>query len=479
MRGMTETLTIGERVAYYRRRRGRSQEVLAGLVGRTPDWLGRVENNRIELDRLSVIRRLAEALDVTIGDLVAEPTLLSWTPDSGTRTVPALRAVLMDYRQVTPFLADPGNGNGEPPGLDALRRDVGDVFDGYQASRYGYVTGRIPLVLSDALHAARAASGADAARAQGLLALAYQAAASVLTKLGEADLAWIASERGLAAAEQTGGPVVLGSLFRSVAHALLATGRYPAGVQLTEAAADVLQSQLGQADPSLLSIYGSLFLTGAIAAARAEDRQSATAFLTEADETARRLGRDANHVWTAFGPTNVAIHRVSAAMELGDVQIAVDLGSRVHTSPLPVERQVPPRPRDRPRVQRQQPPRRSPRDRARRRAPCPRAGQTPRDEPQPRARLGPRPAREYECAARRPRPPPAPGVIHRRTLGTCPTRPAHSRPPASLPARCFSIPPVGCCSSTPRIRTLGTFPVATSSRASLPLPDAVVRSPRN
>jgi hypothetical protein len=27
-------------------------------------------------------------------------------------------------------------------------------------------------------------------------------------------------------------------------------------------------------------------------------------------------------------------------MELGDVQIAVDLGSRVHTSPLPVERQV-------------------------------------------------------------------------------------------------------------------------------------------
>lgn len=188
MRGMTETLTIGERVAYYRRRRGRSQEVLAGLVGRTPaDWLGRVENNRIELDRLSVIRRLAEALDVTIGDLVSEPTLLDWTPDSGTRTVPALRAVLMDYRQVTPFLAGSANGNGEPPSLDALRRDVGDVFDAYQASRYGYVTGRIPLVLSDALHATQAASGADT-RAQSLLALAYQTAASILTKLGEADL---------------------------------------------------------------------------------------------------------------------------------------------------------------------------------------------------------------------------------------------------------------------------------------------------
>src|SRR5213082_3553602 len=104
MREMTENLTIGERVAWYRRRRGMSQEALAGLVGRTSDWLGKAENNRIELDRLSVIRRLADALDVALGDLIGEPTLLDWTADSGTSTVPALRAVLMDYRQLTPIL---------------------------------------------------------------------------------------------------------------------------------------------------------------------------------------------------------------------------------------------------------------------------------------------------------------------------------------------------------------------------------------
>jgi len=94
--------------------------VLAGLVGRTEDWLSRVENNKIELDRLSVIRRLADAPDVSIGDLVAEPTLLDWTSDSGTRTVPALRSALMDYRQVSALLAGAGNGDGEPPSLDAL-----------------------------------------------------------------------------------------------------------------------------------------------------------------------------------------------------------------------------------------------------------------------------------------------------------------------------------------------------------------------
>ena len=340
MRGMTGNLTIGERVRYYRRRRGLSQRAMAGRVGRGEDWARKVERNDIELDRLSVIRRLAEVLDVTIGDLIGEPTLLDWNAETGTRTVPALRSVLMDYRQVTPLLAGPENSNGEPPSLDKLHRDLGEVFDAYQSSRWGYVTARVPLVLSDALHATQAATGADRARAHALVALTYQAAVSVLTKLGETDLAWVASERGLAAAQLAGNPAVLGSLFRSVAHALLSTGRFQAGVQLTEAAAGVLQPSLGQADDALWSIYGTLFLTGAIAAARAEDRASTNAFLREADIAAGRVGRDTNLMWTAFGPTNVAIHRVATAMELGDVQIALNLAPNLDTSALPVERQV-------------------------------------------------------------------------------------------------------------------------------------------
>ena len=45
-------------------------------------------------------------------------------------------------------------------------------------------------------------------------------------------------------------------------------------------------------------------------------------------------------MWTAFGPTNVAIHRMTAAMELGDVQVAVDLAPRIDASALPTERRV-------------------------------------------------------------------------------------------------------------------------------------------
>ncbi|MBB5808958.1 transcriptional regulator with XRE-family HTH domain [Saccharothrix ecbatanensis] len=332
---MTNSLTIGERVAWYRRRRGVPQEVLAGRVGRTTDWLSKVENNRIDLDRLSVIRNLADALDVSVGDLIGEPTLLDWNQESGTKTVPALRAALMDYRQLTPLLAMPSTG-AEPVDLDELRREVGVVFDAYQASKYGFVAGRAPLLLADAVQAAQA----HGAEAQGLLALSYQAATSMLTKLGETDLAWIAAERGLSAAQQTGDPVVLGSLFRSVVHALLSTGRYAPAVQLTETAAGLLQPELSHADSAMLSIYGSLFLAGSMAAARTDDRGRTQDFLREAQDAADRLGADANHVWTAFGPTNVKIHRVATAMELGDVQVAVDLGPAVDTSGLPVERQV-------------------------------------------------------------------------------------------------------------------------------------------
>jgi transcriptional regulator with XRE-family HTH domain len=68
-----------------------SQEALADFVGRTSDWLGKIENNRIELDRLSVIRRVADTLDVSVGELIGEPPPLDWTPGSGGSNVPALQ----------------------------------------------------------------------------------------------------------------------------------------------------------------------------------------------------------------------------------------------------------------------------------------------------------------------------------------------------------------------------------------------------
>lgn len=337
MRGIGEQLTVGERIAWYRRRRGMSQEVLAGMVGHTADWLGKVENNRIPLDRLSVLRSIAEALDVTLGDLLGEPTLLEWNQESGTRTVAKVRDALLNYRQLSPFAPAPTS---EVHDVGALEVQVSNVWTAYQASRYGYVTAQAPDLLTAATTATQGRDGEDQERAFALLGLSYQAIAVLLTKLGEADLAWIAAERGLTSAQRSGDVVIIGSLFRSVVHTLLSAGRFAEATQLTKDAAAHLQPGLTGASPGYLSVYGTLLLAGSVAAARADDRDQVQEFLCEADETARRLGHDANHLWTAFGPTNVSMHRVTAAMDLGDIEYAIDLGPRVDTRNMPIERRV-------------------------------------------------------------------------------------------------------------------------------------------
>lgn len=335
---MTNNLTIGERVAWYRRRRGVSQAVLADMVGRTEDWLSKIENNRIELDRLSVIKRLAQALDVSIGDLLCEPSLVEWTADATGRTLPALRDALMDYRQIT--VLPRGTVESGPPRLNDVRGRVDALWAGYQDAKFGYVTQTLPGVLREAQHAVDASTADYALRAHAQLALAYQVAATTLTKFGETDLAWIAADRGLTHARSSENPVVSASLLRAVIHALLSNGRYGESVTLTEQAAAHIADTVDLTTPTGLSVYGAVFLAGSMAASRLDDPPATRTFLKEAEHLAGRLGYDGNHLWTAFGPTNVAIHQVSTAVELGNVQIAVELGPRVNTAGLPIERRV-------------------------------------------------------------------------------------------------------------------------------------------
>jgi ribosome-binding protein aMBF1 (putative translation factor) len=62
--------SFGATVARLRRRQGLSQLVCAELVGRTEDWLRKVEHNKIPVDRLSVLRELARVLRVDVRDLI-------------------------------------------------------------------------------------------------------------------------------------------------------------------------------------------------------------------------------------------------------------------------------------------------------------------------------------------------------------------------------------------------------------------------
>jgi transcriptional regulator with XRE-family HTH domain len=65
----SEREAAGQRIARARRRRGLSQAVLAGLVGRSEPWLSQVERGKRGVDSHSVLVRLAKILRVDIEEL--------------------------------------------------------------------------------------------------------------------------------------------------------------------------------------------------------------------------------------------------------------------------------------------------------------------------------------------------------------------------------------------------------------------------
>jgi hypothetical protein len=294
--------------------------------------------------RPGTVRLLERFFECPVEELLASPAAPASELLGVSRKVEAsaaiveLRNVLTDYGFNVSRLGSTGTDD-QPPTLRDLKRDLKVTFDAYQQSRFTVAAGRVSTLLADVQLVMREQHAEERGEVSGILALSYQAAASVLIKAGESDLAWIAAERGLIAAASANSPVIRGSLIRSVAFSLLSTGRLEAAMRLIESGGSFMEAE-GVDGSSTLSVYGTLFLAGAMAAARFGDSGRTVDYLTEAAGAARRLGKDANDLWTAFGPTNVAIHRVNTAAELGDMQKVLDSTVSLNIATLPVERKV-------------------------------------------------------------------------------------------------------------------------------------------
>ncbi len=64
-------------------------------------------------------------------------------------------------------------------------------------------------------------------------------------------------DRGIEAAQRSGNAVIIGSLYRSVAHSLLSTGAYADAVRLTHDAIEFYEPHLRKASATMLSVYGT------------------------------------------------------------------------------------------------------------------------------------------------------------------------------------------------------------------------------
>jgi transcriptional regulator with XRE-family HTH domain len=220
--------------------------------------------------------------------------------------------------------------------ISALAKAVANAKRAYQACRYTEVMSHLPALLPALQAACDNLDGDARLRAYTLSADAYHVAASVLLKLDDHGLAWLAADRSMRAATLSQEPLAVGTSARIITHALMADRHFSAATTVASTHAQRLAADVGSQTPDSLSVYGSLLLRGALAAAQAEDRDGSMTMLNEAGQAGSRLGSDHNHRWTAFGPVNVLLHRISVAVRLGDAGSAINHARWVNLDELTV-----------------------------------------------------------------------------------------------------------------------------------------------
>ena len=320
---MDENTPVGKRIAYYRKRRGMHQAHLAGQVGRSVPWLSRIERGQRTIEKVADLLALARVLKVEPGDLIGGISL----PPNGGAPLDPPRGIIAVRRAVV-AVRPPDQ---EPPTVAELRAAVEHANQVEWNGSYQ----RSAVLLPETLAAARAGVAAEVPGAWGWLSAAYRIASRLARNLGERDLVALAADRAINAAQRAGDGLAVAASTRHLAFGLLSLGLVDEAGGVCSDGAD----SIAPTNATLLegwSLWGSLQLTGAVAAAREQDHTGARRMLREARTAAERVGPDRNDYWECFGPANVGAHEVAVALELGDVTEALRIADGVELDELSV-----------------------------------------------------------------------------------------------------------------------------------------------
>jgi transcriptional regulator with XRE-family HTH domain len=308
-----ENLYIGAQVAYWRRRRGRSQRVLADLAGMSQSYLSQIETGKRPVERRATLAALAQALDVSVADLTGKLGDPSDPARAQAAThVPAIRDALI-RREV---------GELSVPQFEVLPlMEAGGAYD------FATVSPMLPSMLGGL-------RGGD------LVQVAH-VASYTLKHLGYPDLARDAARLAVAEARELGDPAWIG--IAEFIRVLTMPPEMPgAPTRLAERVADEIQPQIG--DDRARQAYGMLHLHAALRAAVDRRADIARDHLREAREAAESMGEPENLgiARFAFGPTNVGFWTTAVQMELGEPRLALEAAELVAPGRLPIaNRQAP------------------------------------------------------------------------------------------------------------------------------------------
>ncbi|WP_280243322.1 helix-turn-helix domain-containing protein [Nocardia abscessus] len=304
---------IGERTARARELARLTQLQLAQKANVSVSLLRKVERGARPASP-AFIAAVAGALGVNIEDLTGQP----YTPardDAGAHaTIRELR------RKILAFNDEPLSA---PTTLKELTAALHRVQESRRRGRYGDHTAELPDVIHG-LHvlASDEPPGHRLETIYSTLAYAYNSASSIAYRYGYFDLAGLAAERCVWAAERSGDPAwpIAAEYHRALI--LLYSGAYAGGLRVVERAHAA--SEKLPTTPEVLAVRGALHLRGAVLSARALDADTADAHLREARRIGQVISSDRYQEYgTGFHLPNVAIHSVAVPVELSDGTTAV------------------------------------------------------------------------------------------------------------------------------------------------------------
>jgi transcriptional regulator with XRE-family HTH domain len=140
---------VGQRIAYWRERRGMTQALFADRVGFSKSWVEKVEAGARSADKLSVIEKICEVLRIDLPVLIGRELPRDTEQCLDNAEIEALRAALERYDGLTTGTDD----GADPPELDPLREQVDYLWLAFEAADYEVVGRSLPGVLLDSQRA--------------------------------------------------------------------------------------------------------------------------------------------------------------------------------------------------------------------------------------------------------------------------------------------------------------------------------------
>ncbi|PXY17333.1 helix-turn-helix domain-containing protein [Prauserella flavalba] len=321
---MTAGSPISENLARFRKARDLSQEQLAAAASVGVDTVARIEQGKRSTCRPATLQRLADALGVSVENLLGHVTPAS----PGRLDVAALRHAVTAGEHI-PGLDDFAEPD-ELIGLDQLVAAAHAAWRAYVDGRHGVLLDALPAVLTDARRLARTAPADEKAGAHRVLSTAYRLGAGLAGRLGLDDLAWTSAERALTAARESDAPDIETAIsLRYLAWTLVRQGRLDDAERVAVTAAERIQPGMLDRDPERAGVFGNLLFNAATAALSAGSTGRADDLLAEAQAAAVRARRDSASEAAIFGPRVAALQRIDHAARAGDAEEALRLAAEM------------------------------------------------------------------------------------------------------------------------------------------------------